>query len=105
MPCMFEYVYFARPDSIIDGISIYHARLKMGEYLGNKVPKSLRLAEVDVVMPIPDSARPSAMQLASSLNLPYIEGFLKNYHIGRTLILPRQSVRQRSVRQKLSAVR
>lgn len=104
MPCMFEYVYFARPDSIIDGISIYHARLKMGEYLGYKVAKSLRLAEVDVVMPIPDSSRPSAMQLAASLNLPYREGFLKNYYIGRTFIMPGQAVRQRSVRQKLSAV-
>lgn len=104
MPCMFEYIYFARPDSIIDGISIYHARLKMGEYLGNKVAKSMRLAEVDVVMPIPDSARPSAMQLASSLNLTYREGFLKNYYIGRTFIMPGQAVRQRSVRQKLSAV-
>lgn len=104
MPCMFEYVYFARPDSILDGISIYHARLKMGEYLGYKVAKNLRLAEVDVVMPIPDSARPSAMQLASSLNLPYREGFLKNYYIGRTFIMPGQAVRQRSVRQKLSAV-
>jgi|SRR5690625_578063 len=104
MPCMFEYVYFARPDSIVDGISIYHARLKMGEYLGNKVAKNMRLAEVDVVMPIPDSARPSAMQLASSLNLTYREGFLKNYYIGRTFIMPGQAVRQRSVRQKLSAV-
>ncbi|HLR83284.1 MAG TPA: amidophosphoribosyltransferase [Paenalcaligenes sp.] len=104
MPCMFEYVYFARPDSIIDGISIYHARLKMGEYLGNKVAKNLRLAQIDVVMPIPDSARPSAMQLASSLNLPYREGFLKNYYIGRTFIMPGQAVRQRSVRQKLSAL-
>lgn len=103
-PCMFEYVYFARPDSIVDGIPIYDARLKMGEYLGYKVAKNLRLAEVDVVMPIPDSARPSAMQLASSLNLPYREGFLKNYYIGRTFIMPGQAVRQRSVRQKLSAV-
>lgn len=103
-PCVFEYVYFARPDSTLDGISIYDARLHMGEYLADKVAKSLRLAQIDVVMPIPDSARPSAMQLAARLNLNYREGFIKNRYIGRTFIMPGQEVREKSVRQKLSAI-
>lgn len=103
-PCVFEYVYFARPDSTLDGVSVYDARLKMGEYLGNKVAKQLRLADIDVVMPIPDSARPSAMQLAAQLNLNYREGFIKNRYIGRTFIMPGQAVRKKSVRQKLSAI-
>lgn len=103
-PCIFEYVYFARPDSTIDGVSVYDARLKMGEYLGDKLAKNLRLADIDVVMPIPDSARPSAMQLAAQLNLSYREGFIKNRYIGRTFIMPGQEVRKKSVRQKLSAI-
>ncbi len=103
-PCVFEYVYFARPDSIMDGVSIYGARLHMGEYLADNVAKSLRLGDIDVVMPIPDSSRPSAMQLASRLNLVYREGFIKNRYIGRTFIMPGQTVRKKSVRQKLSAI-
>lgn len=103
-PCIFEYVYFARPDSTVDGISIYDARLSMGKYLGDKLAKTLRLGDIDVVMPIPDSSRPSAMQLASSLNLNYREGFIKNRYIGRTFIMPGQAVRKKSVRQKLSAI-
>lgn len=103
-PCVFEYVYFARPDSFMDGVSVYNARLQMGEYLGNKVARSLRLGEIDVVMPIPDSARPAAMQLASKLDLTYREGFIKNRYVGRTFIMPGQAVRKRSVRQKLSAI-
>lgn len=103
-PCVFEYVYFARPDSLMDGVSIYDARLNMGEYLADNVAKSLRLGEIDVVMPIPDSSRPSAMQLASHLGLNYREGFIKNRYIGRTFIMPGQAVRKRSVRQKLSAI-
>lgn len=103
-PCVFEYVYFARPDSVIDNISIYNARLSMGEYLANNVAKSLRLGDIDVVMPIPDSSRPSAMQLASHLGLNYREGFIKNRYIGRTFIMPGQAVRKKSVRQKLSAI-
>lgn len=103
-PCVFEYVYFARPDSTLDGVSIYDARLKMGEYLAAKLAKNLRLADIDVVMPIPDSARPSAMQLAAKLNLSYREGFIKNRYIGRTFIMPGQAVRKKSVRQKLSAI-
>ncbi|MFT0851274.1 amidophosphoribosyltransferase [Achromobacter sp. F4_2707] len=103
-PCVFEYVYFARPDSTIDGVSVYNARLQMGEYLGNKVARSLRLGDIDVVMPIPDSARPAAMQLASKLDLSYREGFIKNRYVGRTFIMPGQAVRKKSVRQKLSAI-
>ncbi len=103
-PCAFEYVYFARPDSVMDGISIYDARLHMGESLADNVAKALRLGDVDVVMPIPDSSRPSAMQLASRLGLNYREGFIKNRYIGRTFIMPGQAVRKRSVRQKLSAI-
>jgi amidophosphoribosyltransferase len=103
-PCVFEYVYFARPDSMMDGISIYDARLNMGEYLGDNVAKSLRLGEIDVVMPIPDSSRPSAMQLAARLDLSYREGFIKNRYVGRTFIMPGQAVRKKSVRQKLSAI-
>src|SRR5690606_31754767 len=87
-PCIFEYVYFARPDSTVDQVSIYDARLNMGKYLGDKVAKTLRLGDIDVVMPIPDSSRPSAMQLASSLNLNYRERFIKNRYIGRTFIMP-----------------
>ncbi|NLY27043.1 MAG: amidophosphoribosyltransferase [Alcaligenaceae bacterium] len=103
-PCVFEYVYFARPDSLMDGVSIYDARLNMGEYLGDNVAKSLRLGEIDVVMPIPDSSRPAAMQLASRLGLNYREGFIKNRYVGRTFIMPGQAVRKKSVRQKLSAI-
>lgn len=103
-PCAFEYVYFARPDSLMDGVSIYDARLNMGEYLGDNVAKALRLGDIDVVMPIPDSSRPSAMQLAGRLGLSYREGFIKNRYIGRTFIMPGQAVRKKSVRQKLSAI-
>ena len=103
-PCLFEYVYFARPDSTIDGINVYNARLKMGEYLANKVAKQLRLSDIDVVMPIPDSSRPAAMELASHLKLEYREGFIKNRYVGRTFIMPGQAVRKKSVRQKLNAM-
>ncbi|MGE4370624.1 MAG: amidophosphoribosyltransferase [Burkholderiaceae bacterium] len=104
VPCVFEYVYFARPDSVMDSVSIYNARLTMGEYLADNVAKSLRLGEIDVVMPIPDSSRPAAMQLASRLSLTYREGFIKNRYVGRTFIMPGQAVRKKSVRQKLSAI-
>jgi amidophosphoribosyltransferase len=103
-PCVFEYVYFARPDSLMNGVSVYDARLNMGEYLADNVAKSLRLGDIDVVMPIPDSSRPSAMQLASRLNLVYREGFIKNRYVGRTFIMPGQAIRKKSVRQKLSAI-
>lgn len=104
VPCAFEYVYFARPDSVLDGVPVYDARLNMGENLAEKVAKNLRLGDIDVVMPIPDSSRPSAMQLASRLDLPYREGLIKNRYVGRTFIMPGQAVRKKTVRQKLSAM-
>lgn len=103
-PCAFEYVYLARPDSIIDGASVYLTRLKMGQYLAGKVRNQFRDGEIDVVMPIPDSSRPSAMELASMLNLDYREGFIKNRYIGRTFMMPGQAIRRKSVRQKLNAI-
>lgn len=103
-PCVFEYVYFARPDSIIDGASVYSARLRMGEYLAERLASELWRGDVDVVMPIPDTSRPSAMQLAMKLGLNYREGFLKNRYVGRTFIMPGQAVRRKSVRQKLNAM-
>ena len=103
-PCVFEYVYFARPDSIIDGASVYDARLRMGEYLAERIARELWLGDVDVVMPIPDTSRPSAMQLANRLGISYREGFLKNRYVGRTFIMPGQAVRNKSVRQKLNAM-
>ncbi len=101
-PCIFEYVYLARPDSLIDGASVYETRLHMGEKLADKIRRQYRQLEVDVVIPIPDSSRPSAMQLAAGLGVPYREGFVKNRYIGRTFIMPGQAVRRRSVRQKLN---
>ncbi|CAN5719699.1 amidophosphoribosyltransferase [soil metagenome] len=103
-PCAFEYVYLARPDSIIDGASVYLTRLKMGEYLADKVRSQFGDGEIDVVMPIPDSSRPSAMELAHKLNLNYREGFIKNRYIGRTFMMPGQAIRKKSVRQKLNAI-
>lgn len=103
-PCIFEYVYLARPDSVIDGVSVYETRLRMGEYLADKVASKIPVEEIDVVIPIPDSSRPSAMQLAQRLNIPYREGFVKNRYIGRTFIMPGQSTRKKSVRQKLNTV-
>jgi amidophosphoribosyltransferase len=101
-PCIFEYVYLARPDSLIDGASVYETRLHMGEKLAEKIRRDYRQLEVDVVIPIPDSSRPSALQLAAGLGVPYREGFVKNRYIGRTFIMPGQAVRSRSVRQKLN---
>jgi amidophosphoribosyltransferase len=103
-PCIFEYVYFARPDSVIDGASVYASRLKMGEYLAREVASILRQGDIDVVMPIPDTSRPAALELANHLNLSYREGFFKNRYVGRTFIMPGQAVRKKSVRQKLNAM-
>jgi len=103
-PCIFEYVYLARPDSLIDGASVYEARLHMGEKLAQRIGRQYRHLEVDVVIPIPDSSRPSALQLAMNLGVPYREGFVKNRYIGRTFIMPGQAVRRRSVRQKLNVI-
>jgi amidophosphoribosyltransferase len=103
-PCIFEYVYFARPDSVIDGASVYETRLSMGEYLADKIKRDFGHLKIDVVIPIPDTSRPSAMQLANRLNISYREGFIKNRYIGRTFIMPGQAVRKKSVRQKLNAM-
>jgi amidophosphoribosyltransferase len=103
-PCIFEYVYLARPDSLIDGASVYESRLHMGEALAEKIKRQYRHLEIDVVIPIPDSSRPSALQLAAGLGVPYREGFVKNRYIGRTFIMPGQEVRKRSVRQKLNVI-
>jgi amidophosphoribosyltransferase len=103
-PCMFEFVYLARPDSLIDGISVYATRVKMGEYLAERIRRMSPRMDIDTVVPIPDSSRPSAMELASRLGLPYREGFVKNRYIGRTFIMPGQASRRKSVRQKLNAI-
>ncbi len=103
-PCMFEFVYLARPDSLIDGISVYETRVKMGEYLAERIRQMSPRMDIDTVVPIPDSSRPSAMELASRLGLPYREGFVKNRYIGRTFIMPGQEQRLKSVRRKLSAI-
>jgi amidophosphoribosyltransferase len=103
-PCMFEYVYLARPDSVIDGVSVYQARLNFGETLAQRVISTMPPSEIDVVIPIPESSRPSAMQLAQKIGKPYREGFVKNRYVGRTFIMPGQAVRARSVRQKLNAM-
>ena len=103
-PCIFEYVYLARPDSMIDGVSVYETRLYMGEYLADKLKRDWDGVDIDVVIPIPDSSRPSALQLANRLNLPFREGFVKNRYIGRTFIMPGQAMRKKSVRQKLNAI-
>ena len=103
-PCIFEFVYFARPDSIIDKISVYKSRLRMGERLAIKIKSEWQYEEIDVVMPIPDTSRTSALQLANELNLKYREGFIRNRYIARTFIMPGQKQRKKSVRQKLSAI-
>ena len=103
-PCIFEFVYLARPDSVIDGISVYETRLRMGESLADKIKRQYRHLDIDVVIPIPDSSRPAAMQLSKHLNIPYREGFIKNRYIGRTFIMPGQGIRRKSVRQKLNAI-
>lgn len=104
LPCAFEYIYLARPDSIMNGISVYDARLRLGNVLAEQISSEVPNGSIDVVMPIPDSARPSAMQVAQKLGIEYREGFFKNRYIGRTFIMPGQAVRKQSVRQKLNAM-
>ncbi|GAA3751706.1 amidophosphoribosyltransferase [Microbacterium kribbense] len=104
VPCSFEYVYLARPDSVMNGISVYEARLRMGERLADTIAAHTPPGSIDVVMPIPESSRPAAMQVARKLGLEYREGFYKNRYIGRTFIMPGQAVRKKSVRQKLNAM-
>ena len=103
-PCIFEYVYLARPDSVMDGISVYQARLNLGETLAKRVVSTVPPNLIDVIIPIPESSRPSATQLAHLLGIPYREGFVKNRYVGRTFIMPGQGVRKKSVRQKLNVI-
>lgn len=103
-PCIFEHVYLARPDSIMDGISVYKARLRMGEKLADKIKRVWPEHDIDVVIPIPDTSRTSALQLAYNLGVKFREGFIKNRYIGRTFIMPGQNERRKSVRQKLNAI-
>ena len=104
VPCIFEFVYFARPDSMIDGIYVHKTRLRMGEKLASKVKRVWTDHDIDVVIPIPDTSRTAALQLAYQLDIPYREGFIKNRYIGRTFIMPGQAERKKSVRQKLNAI-
>ncbi|MFK3835993.1 MULTISPECIES: amidophosphoribosyltransferase [unclassified Microbacterium] len=103
-PCAFEYVYLARPDSVMNGISVYESRLRMGDRLADTIAKHVPMNKIDVVMPIPDSSRPAAMEVARKLGIEYREGFYKNRYVGRTFIMPGQAVRKKSVRQKLNAM-
>ncbi|HEY2643221.1 MAG TPA: amidophosphoribosyltransferase [Galbitalea sp.] len=104
IPCSFEYVYLARPDSVMNGISVYEARLRLGNRLADTIAKYTPHGDIDVVMPIPDSARPAAMQVAQKLGVEYREGFYKNRYVGRTFIMPGQAERKKSVKQKLNAM-
>ncbi|MDY1005619.1 amidophosphoribosyltransferase [Curtobacterium sp. CFBP9011] len=104
VPCSFEYVYLARPDSVMNGISVYDARLRLGNRLADTIEQYAPTGDIDVVMPIPDSSRPAAMQVAQKLGIEYREGFYKNRYVGRTFIMPGQAERKRSVRQKLNAM-
>jgi len=103
-PCIFEYVYFARPDSTMDDVSVHKARMRMGEKLAEKIQREWPDHDIDVVIPIPDTSRTSALQLANMLGVKYREGFIKNRYIGRTFIMPGQKLRNQSVRQKLNAI-
>ena len=104
-PCIFEYVYFARPDSFIDEVSVYAARVNMGKMLGEKILKTWDLNEIDVVIPIPETSSDIALEISQVINKPYRQGFVKNRYVGRTFIMPGQQERKKSVRRKLNAIR
>ncbi|MBA6412046.1 amidophosphoribosyltransferase [Parahaliea sp. F7430] len=103
-PCIFEHVYFARPDSLMDGVSVYKTRMRQGEYMARKILRERPNHDIDVVIPIPDTSRIAAQSLATALDIKFREGFMKNRYIGRTFIMPGQSQRKKSVRQKLNPV-
>lgn len=105
-PCIFEFVYFARPDSYIDGVSVYAARVHMGEYLGRKIATEWSdiLADIDVIIPVPETSNDIALRIANVLNKPYRQGFVKNRYVGRTFIMPGQTQRRNSVRRKLNTI-
>ncbi|SDJ95034.1 amidophosphoribosyltransferase [Ferrimonas sediminum] len=103
-PCIFEFVYFARPDSTIDGISVYASRVNMGRKLGAKIAREWEDHDIDVVIPIPETSCDIALQIANELDLPYRQGFVKNRYVGRTFIMPGQAERKKSVRRKLNAI-
>ena len=103
-PCIFEYVYLARPDSVIDGVSVYETRLNMGQQLADKIKRTMPGLEIDVVVPVPDTSRPSALELAKGLGVSFREGFVRNRYVGRTFIMPGQTIRRKSVRQKLNVM-
>ncbi|MFW5970043.1 MAG: amidophosphoribosyltransferase [Halofilum sp. (in: g-proteobacteria)] len=103
-PCLFEFVYFARPDSIIDDVAVYKARLRMGQHLADKIQREWADHDIDVIIPIPDTSRTAALEMANRLRVKYREGFIKNRYIGRTFIMPGQQERRKSVRQKLNAI-
>ena len=104
LPCLFEFVYLARPDSLMDGVSVYQARLRMGTFLADKITREFPDHDIDVVIPIPETSRTSALPIAVALGVPYREGFVKNRYIGRTFIMPGQTVRRKSIRQKLNPI-
>ncbi len=103
-PCVFEFVYLARPDSMVDGISVYHARMEMGQRLAEKIKREWPDNDIDVIIPIPDTSRTMALPVANTLNLPFREAFIKNRYIGRTFIMPGQTMRKKSVRKKLNPI-
>ncbi|MBP0049040.1 amidophosphoribosyltransferase [Marinobacterium sp. AK62] len=103
-PCLFEYVYLARPDSIIDGVSVHHSRMEMGVKLAEKVKREMPDHDIDVIIPIPDTSRTAALEMANALGVTFREGFIKNRYIGRTFIMPGQTLRKKSVRQKLNPI-
>ena len=103
-PCIFEYVYFARPDSYIDGVSVYAARVHMGERLGRKIAREWKDLDIDVVIPIPETSNDIALRIARELGVPYRQGYVKNRYVGRTFIMPGQEQRKNSVRRKLNTI-